>query len=158
MPNRIRFVLGLIFSITISLFFFQSCKKTKGCTDPYADNFSPTAEVDDNSCIPPRNKFLGVYKSKYNCTPDTQLVEIRADNVTLTDIVIDKLFGHGAAIKATINKAELVIPFKDYQGNSGRYIRGKGSIVGKTVTIEYQTGPYAVPDSVENNCVVTLTR
>lgn len=138
-----------------------SCKKTRGCIDPYADNFNPAAEVDDNSCIPPRNKFFGVYSAEYACknpVGNPELVTIKADNVTLTDIVIDKLIGHGAPVKATVNKAQFVIPFKDFQGNSGLYVRGKGSVVGKTVTIEYEIGPYAAPDIVNNKCILTLTR
>jgi len=40
----------LILIIVVS-FFTCSCKKEKGCTDPYSLNFNPYANIDDNSCI-----------------------------------------------------------------------------------------------------------
>ena len=47
---------GLFFlSLT---FTFVSCNKKPGCTDPIAENYDDQAEVDDESCVSPRKKYV----------------------------------------------------------------------------------------------------
>ncbi len=57
MPN-IKFLTILLGLFIILLTF--SCKKDKGCTDPLANNFNPSATQDDGSCK---------YHFEYNPTP-----------------------------------------------------------------------------------------
>src|SRR5690554_5419654 len=47
--KRILNVLAMTFMVFGMVFFFSSCKK-KGCTDPTACNYSPSADKDDGTC------------------------------------------------------------------------------------------------------------
>jgi hypothetical protein len=51
------------------------CQKKRGCTDTYSDNFDPEAELDDDTCIPTRLKFVGEYDGHGTIEVDAGLLE-----------------------------------------------------------------------------------
>lgn len=58
-------VLAIVFSLS---FTFNSCSKSKGCTDPLAETYDPNAEESDpNACVYPREKFIGNYSGSLIC-------------------------------------------------------------------------------------------
>lgn len=51
-----------ILSISIlCLLVVVGCEKKRGCTNTFSDNYDPEATQDDDTCIPTRDKFVGVY-------------------------------------------------------------------------------------------------
>ncbi len=49
------------------IFLFSSCITREGCTDPASDNFDINAEIDNGTCIPMIEKFLGLYEVNEVC-------------------------------------------------------------------------------------------
>ncbi|MFC2176098.1 hypothetical protein ACFLR1_03925 [Bacteroidota bacterium] len=58
--------------LLLSIPALESCSKKRGCTDPAADNFDSEAKEDDDTCIPKRLKFLGVYNAHGTSNTDNQ--------------------------------------------------------------------------------------
>lgn len=48
------FIVALVFGST-------GCDETHGCMDSTADNFDPTVDKEDGSCIPARDKLIGYF-------------------------------------------------------------------------------------------------
>lgn len=42
---------------------FTGCIKKRGCTSSFADNYDPEAQQDDDTCVPTREKFVGIFES-----------------------------------------------------------------------------------------------
>ena len=55
---RTTFLLAIVFTTSIVL---DSCTKIRGCTEKTADNYLITAEEDDGTCVPSRDKLIGNY-------------------------------------------------------------------------------------------------
>jgi len=54
----------IILAICIAAAFtITSCVEKRGCTSSFADNFDPEATQDDDTCVPTRDKFVGVYEA-----------------------------------------------------------------------------------------------
>lgn len=163
MVKLLRTVCSSLLLFCVVFFLGQGCSKREGCTDPKAENFDPSAERENNTCILARQKFLGIYTASDLCFPNPAIsyfAEIIASNENLTDIRIN-LFHDGYYVRsviATVNKNEIVIPRQDPDGN-GRYIDGDGSIVGNTLTIQFAIriggGPEKTPDI---SCISTLQK
>jgi hypothetical protein len=158
MPVNIPKIYKLI--PVLVMFILAGCKGKEGCTDPYAENFDATAEVENNTCISPRDKFIGIFTVAYVCSsekPGETLVEIKASPLNLTDLYIYSLNELTSPVRAIVNKAEFVIPFQtQWDGITYQSIQGNGSIVGNNVTIQYRMFQGNNQNSPKNNCVATL--
>ena len=129
--------------IAFALLSFSACNNAPGCTDPKAENFDPSAETEDGSCISQREKFLGIYSGGNQCIglpPGIHISEIIASNDNLTDVLISNLGGfyQGYYVRAIVDKNNLTIPYQLNPANGGSSVSGTGSIVGNSVTIQYQ--------------------
>jgi hypothetical protein len=135
------FAFALIVS-TLSL--STSCTKTEGCTDPTAENYDPEAELENNTCVTQRQKFLGLYLANGLCSLGSgsqqqgYYVEVRKSNQNLYDILlfnVGNLFNN--PVVATVNRTLITIERQDPDA-VGRYISGTGSIVGTEITLSYK--------------------
>jgi hypothetical protein len=144
--------------LVLVLIIMAGCKGKEGCTDPYSENYDETAEVDNNTCISPRDKFSGVYTVQYLCSgsqPPITLIQIKPSNINLTDIKISTLDIFSIPIRAAVSKSAFLIPFQtDFV--SYRSIQGNGTIVGNNVTIEYTLYEGVNKKKIVNSCVATL--
>ncbi|MFM2285339.1 MAG: hypothetical protein RLZZ543_836 [Bacteroidota bacterium] len=128
----------IIFAITLS-----SCEQSEGCTDPLAENFDPSAEIENATCITQRQKFLGLFNSiessnNPNNPSQSFFSEVRSANDNLTDILFFNFNNRFVnPVRALVNRTTFTIDLQDPDG-SGLYISGSGSIAGNTVTISYR--------------------
>lgn len=81
-------LLYLIFTSAL-IFIISSCSKsTKGCTDKNAENFSTQAEETNNTCVYPKEKFIGIwnlYGIRYDINADTMLIDSNFNFLTIKD-------------------------------------------------------------------------
>ena len=133
------FKVPLIIGICASV-LFVSCEKKPGCTDSRAENYDPDARKDDESCIMPREKFLGSYVATSVCssTPSLQYESVvLASNDNLTDISIENLGGIiNAPVRGIVSGNTITIPEQDAEA-IGRYVSGNGLILGNIINITY---------------------
>jgi hypothetical protein len=136
-----------------ALGLFISCEKKLGCTDSRAENYDPDARKDDESCIMPREKFLGNYVATSVCssTPTLQYEsEVIAANDNLTDIFIENLGGIiNAPVRGIVSGNTLTIPEQNAEA-IGRYVSGNGLILGNIINITYS---YRLGNGNGNNTV-----
>ena len=148
-----------LFFLTLSL-TFVSCNKKQGCTDPIAENYDDQAEVDDESCISPRKKYVGFYNSYETCntTPAQNFTtEVREANDNLTDILIYNLANiFTLPVRATISQSTFVIE-KQYPDQTGRSVEGNGSIAGNTISIQYVIN-FQGSSQITKNCIVNMNK
>ena len=148
---------GLFFlSLTLT---FVSCNKKPGCTDPIAENYDDQAEVDDESCISPRKKYVGQYNSNETCnnTPAQNFyTNISEANDNLEDILILNMANiFNNPVRATISQTTFIIEKQDPDG-TGLFITGNGSIAGNSISIQYSIiggFPY-----VNKSCIVNMNK
>jgi hypothetical protein len=132
------FLVTLLFGLTLT-----GCEKKEGCTDPLAENFDPSAELENATCITQRQKFLGLFSSiessnNPNNPSQTFYSEVRAANDNLTDILFFNFNNRFInPVRALVNRTTFTIDLQDPDG-TGLYITGSGSIAGNTVTISYR--------------------
>lgn len=60
--SKIVIHIAILFTFTLS-----NCVDREGCTDPASDNFDINAEIDNGTCIPMVEKFLGLYEVEEVC-------------------------------------------------------------------------------------------
>jgi hypothetical protein len=148
---------SVVLIFTLSLFLLSSCDKKEGCTDPLAENFDPSAELENGSCINQREKFLGIYEGNVLCIqpPNGAFTShVIPSNQNLDDVFIGNFGGRFTQpIRATVFKSTLTIPRQDPDA-IGFYVTGTGNLVGNELTIQFETS-YA---GVTNNCVYTLLK
>jgi len=156
-----------IFTITINLFLIiallsaTSCNKKEGCTDPLADNFDPSAELENNTCINAREKFVGVYLAYDNCAfvQKNYVVEILKSNSNLTDILIYNIHNLSAMpVKAKVTGSSFVI--RNQNISQTRRIEGSGSILGNVIQLNFLTKVGTGPNTPQNFeiCQSTFTK
>jgi hypothetical protein len=147
----------LLVSLSSFLFATVSCDKKGGCTDPLAENFDPSAEVENGTCTPQREKFLGVYLGQASCLqPPNGLYqsEVIAANDNLNDIFITNLAGRfNNPVRATVDRSAITIQTQDPDG-IGLYISGSGTIIGNNLIISFQT----IYGQENNNCQFELNK
>lgn len=140
---------------------FSSCERKEGCTDPLADNYDPSAELENGTCINAREKFVGVYLAYDNClfVQKNYVCQIVKSNANLTDIFIINIHNLNAPpVRATVVGSTFVIPSQQLPGF--RRFQGSGSILGNQVQMNFQTKVGFGPDTPDNFdiCNTTLTR
>jgi len=147
----------LVISI-LAIGLLISCEKKPGCTDSRAENYDPDARKDDESCIMPREKFLGSYVATSVCssTPTLQYEsEVKASNDNLTDVYIENLGGIiNAPVRAIITGNTLTIPEQNAEA-IGRYVSGNGLILGNIMNITYT---YRVGSGNTTTCNIEMTK
>ena len=152
LPRRV-----LVFSLAFFVLAASSCDKQGGCTDPLAENFDPAAEVEDGSCVPQREKFLGVYIGQASCLQPPNGIyqsEVIPANDNLNDILITNLAGRFInPVRATVDRSSITIQTQDPDG-IGLYISGSGTIIGNNLNISFET----VYGQENNNCQYELNK
>jgi hypothetical protein len=114
--NLVKSVLafGVVCSLMLSL---NSCAKTKGCTDPLAENTNADADESDPSlCVYPREKYIGNYKGSLICNgplkgainnPTYDFAISERAGGTVEDVSIDLvIFGAPGKLAGKIDKVE----------------------------------------------------
>jgi hypothetical protein len=148
-----------LFLLSLAL-TFVSCNKKPGCTDPNSENYDDQAEVDDESCISQRKKYVGIYNSYETCggTPvENFYCDVREANDNLTDILIYNLANlFELPVRATISQSTFVIE-KQYPDQTGRSVEGNGSIAGNTMFIQYKIN-FQGSSQIINSCIVTMNK
>jgi hypothetical protein len=156
-------VRNILNTLIISLFCFSAvafsgCEKTEGCTDPLSENYDPSAELENNTCITQRQKFIGLYGAAESCNGtglNSFFSEVRRANDNLTDILIFSFADSFVnPVRATVNKTTFVIE-KQYPDPTGIWVYGNGSIAGNLITIQYRIRRANLPDNV---CIVNMTK
>ena len=132
---------------------FSGCA-TKGCTDDTADNYDADATEDDESCIPARDKFLGVYSISGTVACDVTsggsfpatatTVSTSSEGPLKISIAIGSLI-----LKATVSGETLTF---DSQSVSGYDYTGTGNLNGSTLSLVINEFDSSVPET----CVYTL--
>ena len=152
LPRRILFI-SLAFFVLVA----ASCDKQGGCTDPFAENFDPAAEVEDGTCVSQREKFLGVYIGQASCLQPPNGIyqsEVKPANDNLNDIMITNLAGRFAnPVRATVDRSSITIQTQDPDG-IGLYISGFGTIIGNNLNISFET----IYGQENNNCQYELNK
>jgi hypothetical protein len=144
----------LFIAIVIGTFLLiSSCDRKEGCTNPKAENFDPTAELEDGSCIGQRAKFIGLYQVSEVCGTGSSsyLSEIKASNITLDEILIFNLpkdlagidnvpdnFRFENPVVATIINSKFTFE-RQMPDADGWYIQdGKGTINGNEINLSFR--------------------
>lgn len=158
--NKKLVVLLCAFILVVLALNLSSCNKKPGCTDENAENFDDQAEVDDESCISPRKKYVGQYNSNEQCntTPAQNFfTDVREANDNLTDILIIGMANiYELPVRATISQSTFIIEEQDPDG-SGRLISGNGSIAGNTISIQYLIN-FQGSAQITKSCIVTMNK
>lgn len=140
---------------------FSGCNKKGGCTDPNAENFDPSAEMEDGTCIAQRDKFIGFYDVSYQCNrwiPEQTIPRIVKSTITLDQIWIQNFDEFQNSIVATVSRNTIIIP-RQHPDADGHYIEGEGIIVGNTLTITYTVKHGGLPTSPpSNSCTARLIK
>ncbi len=133
--------LSLFLVLSFGMVSLTSCSKKKGCTDPTSDTFDPDAEVEDGSCIPAKEKFLGTYSVIESCASGNYdytitITESASDEAS---VVITNFGAFGSPIVADVSQSEIFVNNQSIQYNgAGLSIQnGVGSINGNNLTITY---------------------
>lgn len=159
MNKKLVVLLSTLILVVLAL-NLSSCNKKPGCTDENAENFDDQAEVDDESCISPRKKYVGQYNSFEQCntTPAQNFfTDVREANDNLTDILIIGMANiYELPVRATISQSTFIIEEQDPDG-SGRLISGNGSIAGNTISIQYLIN-FQGSAQITKSCIVTMNK
>jgi hypothetical protein len=158
MVKNLRLTVLVVMSC-FSAIAFSGCEKTEGCTDPLSENYDPSAELENNTCITQRQKFLGLYSADENCNitlHHTFFSEVRKANDNLTDILFFNFANsYVNPVRATVNKTTFIIEKQDPDA-TGLSVSGNGSIAGNIITVQYRirTGSF----TQDNVCIVNMTK
>jgi hypothetical protein len=144
--------------IISSISFSTSCTKTEGCTDPTAENYDPEAELENNTCVTQRQKFLGLFLADGLCSNGSQsqgyFVEVRKSNQNLDDILLFNVGNNFTnPVIALVSRNQIIIDRQDPDA-IGRYISGSGSIIGTKLTLSYKIKF----GSTETDCIWNLEK
>ena len=119
--------------VCFSAITFSGCEKTEGCTDPLSENYDPSAELENNTCITQRQKFIGLYDADESCNGtgvNSFFSEVRKANDNLTDILLFNFADNYVnPVRATVNRTTFIIEKQDPDA-TGIWVYGDGSIAG----------------------------
>jgi len=121
-----------------------SCQDREGCTDPASDNFNINAEVDNGSCIPMTEKFLGLFEVAEDCEFDSYdyPMSIYASYIDPYEIIITNFGDLSIDVIAYVDGRFLSIPdqFIQSQGDEIAILEGEGEILNGVLSIRYLYG------------------
>jgi hypothetical protein len=137
-------------------FAISSCK-TKGCTDPYAENYNEEAEKDDESCTYLSDRLLGTYNVNQECDyggESTYTMNV-IEGENKGEVILQGLEGEHD-IKATISGTNFT--FKE--DKAGITFVGTGYKVGDNqITINMEVcETFYYPCSDPELCTLTCTK
>lgn len=116
----------------------------RGCTDPIADNYNPSATADDGSCIAPNVKFIGNYTGSFACTAPFDVI-----NEDVVEFEISGPVDANEKTKVTISFVVTGLPISleaDVDGND---------LVFSDITLE--NIPFDVPGVGEVSATLTFS-
>ncbi len=154
---RVLSVFLLFTSIIISA---SSCTKITGCTEPTADNYNISAEKDDGTCIPGRDKYIGSYTytrlwndvvSQQDMT-DFGTIQITETNTAHNHFVANfngQLLLQGAVTAYDLLFENHVTPTSQYQGTGNWLIADSVELV---LNVTYTDLVLAVPQPYTYYC------
>jgi hypothetical protein len=159
--NKFYQTISLLIVIIAFSTAVQSCNKKEGCTDPTADNYDPSAELENATCINAREKFAGVFLANDNCAfvQKNYVCEVIKANDNLTDIFILNIHNlNTSPVRARVNGSTFVIPPQQLPGF--RRIEGSGSILGNQIQMNFVTKVGFGPNTPQNFeiCNTTMNR
>lgn len=122
--------------VLLFIAFALGCKQESGCTEFGSDNYNTEAIVDDGSCIPSREKFLGSFEASSDCftqTYSTIISEETDDDQVTISILADSLVD----ITAEVFLQEITI--ENQLVAVGIYIEGAGIAISEdTISLSYR--------------------
>lgn len=100
------FYLGLMATISFAI---SGCSKQQGCTDFSSPNYNPDALVDDGSCIPMNQKFLGTWDVQSDCS-DVGYYRSITPHQDKFGVSVTNLGRNLGAVSARISEDNITIP------------------------------------------------
>jgi hypothetical protein len=156
--RRMKYLSKILLGAILGLSILTSCNKKEGCTDKSAENYDPSAERENGTCILQRTKFLGLYQVNeaytQNGVPKPNLsytTIIRPANDNLTDVFIES-FHDKYKVRARVNGNSISL----ISGTMGA-TQGSGTLIGNTMTISSSFIDYA-PLYTNVNSVATYAK
>lgn len=158
-----KYLSKLLLAAILSLALFTSCNKKEGCTDENAENYDPSAERENGTCILQRVKFVGLYQINesytFNGVPQPPLsytTVIRSANDNLTDVTIEELHGQ-FKVRARINGNQITL-VNPTNGYLGYFFTGSGTIIGNAINLPYSIKNFNFVPSATSNCVANFVK
>ncbi len=131
------------------LTFMFSCQDREGCTDPASDNFDINAEIDNGTCIPMTEKFLGLYDVEEDCEFDSYIypMSIYASFNDPYEIIITNFGDLSINVVAFVDVNFVSIPdqFILSEGDEIAILDGEGEILNGVLSIRYFYGQNGSP-------------
>jgi len=128
-------------TIFIACLFLFNCQDREGCTDPASDNFDINAEVDNGTCVPMVEKFIGLYDVEEVCEYDiyTYPMSISATFYDPFEISISNFADLRINIVGSVDRNLVLIPDQIIQTNTTEYaiLDGRGEIINGNISIRY---------------------
>lgn len=127
---------GILLSISLS-----SCIDREGCTDPASDNFDINAEIDNGTCIPMTEKFLGLYEVNEVCEDGDYIYPMSAyaSFVDPFEIIITNYGDLGIDVIGVVDRNFLFIPDQFFRIGTDdiAILSGEGEILNGILSIRY---------------------
>jgi len=155
-----KFLLGAILGLAL----LTSCNKKEGCTEKGAENYDPSAERENGTCILQRTKFLGLYQVNESWTRNgvpqptiSYTTIVRSTNDNLTDIFIDNLHDkYKVRLRVNGNRLDFVQPtyIPGFESNE----IGGGTILNNQISLRYSLTDYSTGSLTLSNCNATFSK
>ena len=151
-----KLFLSTIIFFTLTLF---SCVDREGCTDPASDNFDINAEIDNGTCIPMVEKFLGLYNVEEICEEGDYIyyMSAYASFVDPFEIIITNYGDLGIDVIGIVDRNQIVIPDQYFQINQDDVgiLAGQGEILNGVLSIRYIYDQYGyIPEQCRIDAIL----
>jgi len=134
-------ILAVLF---LSCLLLSNCQDREGCTDPASDNFDINAEVDNGTCIPMVEKFIGLYDVEEVCEFETYVypMSVSASFYDPFEITISNFADLSLDIIGFVDRNLVVIPDQTIETSTDTYVflDGRGEIINGSLSIRYWYG------------------
>ena len=123
----------MLFVFTV---FAVGCKQEDGCTKFGSDNYNPDAVIDDGSCIPARDKFLGDFRVTSDCFDNPYTISI-SEEIDEREVIISTLSDTLSDIKGIVVLQDITIERQTV--GIGISIEGAGTSISQdTIELSYR--------------------